>query len=358
MATSSRLVGFDVLRSALMLLGVAYHAAYAYVPGIAPYYFVEDPSTHPAFATIAGLLHAFRMPAYFALAGFFAHRAWVRRGTTAFVRDRLLRLGVPFLVALPVVWALELWVRRAARSLGVMGEGYPLADGVVFRPLHLWFLMTLMGLSLGALIIAPLLRARWVAHAARWAADRPWASVLALGLLNGLALHLLGEPRPADSFAPDGSGLAASTPYFFAGWLLAAPNHPWVPLKRWAPALLTLTVVGGLALFSSPLQWQTAGELMAGLVAWAGTLGCFGLALRLSAGGNASAHVDSAVDAAYWVYLTHYPLVLATQLAMTQVRGPAWLKYSVVCIASLGLSWLTWLGVRKTELGRLLGSRR
>ena len=103
-------------------------------------------------------IHVFRMAAFFLIAGFFARMMLEARGLGGFVRNRLVRIGVPLLVGWPIVMALivALWIAAfAAAHPGVALK--PPSAPAGHRPLlafpltHLWFLYVL--LLLYALVI-------------------------------------------------------------------------------------------------------------------------------------------------------------------------------------------------------------
>ena len=72
-----------------MLLGLAYHATYAWFPDVGPWYFVADGSPVPALPVLTGLLHAFRMQVFFALSGFLLYLPWLRSATEGGAPPRL-----------------------------------------------------------------------------------------------------------------------------------------------------------------------------------------------------------------------------------------------------------------------------
>jgi peptidoglycan/LPS O-acetylase OafA/YrhL len=99
-SSAARLPWVDNLRTLLILLVVNLHACitYSHVGG----WYVKEPPEPPlviraAFLLWEGHLQAFFMGLLFFLAGFFAHFSLERRGAKNFVRERLLRLGIPFL---------------------------------------------------------------------------------------------------------------------------------------------------------------------------------------------------------------------------------------------------------------------
>lgn len=348
-------MGLDALRAGLLLLGVLYHATYAYVPDVARWYFVEDVATHRAFAVLASLIHAFRMPAFMLLAGLFARLGFERRGGPGFLRERARRLLGPFALFLAPTLLVDWGLRRLARAWGLMDDRYALLDALAPRPLHLWFLLALFGLSVAAVGLARPLGSGVVRAAAGWLSR--WPQPLVLGALGtGAALQWLGEPLPATSFLPDLASVAFHAPFFLLGWVWWPEREAlqaW-PFTRalWLGAALLL----GAWLFDEPFQYLPRGRLLQGAVAWLGALGALAWAARRAAG-QVAAPVRFVVDAAYWVYLVHYPLVLALQLALARAGLPAGVKYALVVGGAAAVSFGCWPLARRTPLGPLLGAR-
>lgn len=99
---SSRLYFVDRLRVALAILVVLHHIALVYGASLEGYYYVEPPFTDPgAFVTLLAFAlvnQAWFMGAFFLLAGYFTPGSFDRKGVGSFLRDKLLRLGIPIAV--------------------------------------------------------------------------------------------------------------------------------------------------------------------------------------------------------------------------------------------------------------------
>jgi len=96
----SRLYFIDHLRAALVILVVLHHVAMVY-GGIQPFYYLEPPTDLLSFLVpmIFVLLNqAWFMGAFFLLAGYFTPGSYDRKGAGSFIKDRLIRLGIPLLV--------------------------------------------------------------------------------------------------------------------------------------------------------------------------------------------------------------------------------------------------------------------
>ena len=169
-----RLYALDNLRAAMMWLGIVLHVAVIYIAGPSPLPW-RDNQTTPTADLLMAFIHAFRMPVFFILAGFFVALLIERRGARAMAHNRLRRLGLPFVVFWPPIFALcgalaLAFLHRMAR--GTWGLDPALMQTAPSAPqglstMHLWFLWMLLWLSLGtALAHAGL--ARFAPDAAPW----------------------------------------------------------------------------------------------------------------------------------------------------------------------------------------------
>ncbi len=355
-AAPSRYDGLDAVRAGAMLLGVVYHAAWAWVPDVGPWYFVADGASHPAFDVLAKVLHGFRMQVFFALSGFFAHLVVERRGVDGFLSDRFRRLMVPFLVGAPLVVGLDWALRQWSLAQGTLHPRYEGGAELLFRPLHLWFLEYLFLYCVAAWLLLKLgARAHGVTRALASAWRVPEA-LLGLSLITFAGLFLLGEPNPAFTFLPQLSAHAHYAPFFVLGWFLWSTRHHLEPLKRrgWWMAAAALALAPWL--YSGPLQWKPWGLFLSALVAWLATLGLLGLAFRLPTAPRP--FLAAAVESSYWVYLVHHPLVVAGHLLLSKVAWPAGVEYAllvgVVGLLSFGSFRLL---VRRSPLAPWLGVR-
>jgi peptidoglycan/LPS O-acetylase OafA/YrhL len=99
----SRLFFIDHMRAALVILVVLHHVALVY-GGIPPFYYLEPPD--PTNDLLAGLVllafvlfnQAWFMGGFFLIAGYFTPGSFARKGPGSFLKDRLLRLGIPMIV--------------------------------------------------------------------------------------------------------------------------------------------------------------------------------------------------------------------------------------------------------------------
>ena len=116
----------DFLRAFAMMMGLVIHAPLLFwVPDFAKVYGIENIAPAEEWVNIMGrFISSWRMPLFFLLSGFFAILVIERKGTSQFLRDRVIRVGLTCLV---------------------FSSLYDISDGSFdFTTLHLWFLYELM----------------------------------------------------------------------------------------------------------------------------------------------------------------------------------------------------------------------
>jgi hypothetical protein len=142
----------------MMLLGIVLHAATFYLAAPPPHVpIVTDPNKSLVMDGIFELIHAFRMPCFFVLAGFFTALLVEKRGVAGAYRNRLARIGGPLLAGmftlLPVTLlfmvAFSMSVHfgsmtscqtaRTSRSYGKCPRRVGMPEGIPV--MHLWFLL-------------------------------------------------------------------------------------------------------------------------------------------------------------------------------------------------------------------------
>jgi glucans biosynthesis protein C len=341
-----RTSGLDVLRASAMLLGVAYHSAWAYVPDIGPWYVVADAASHPFFKVFTSVVHSFRMQVFFALSGFFSHLVFEKRPKT-FLKERFRRLMVPFCVCLPAVWLADALIRHWASSADLMDNRYQWHAGV-FRavPLHLWFLEYLFLFSLLAALSAQ-----------HWPAFRvgrfPVVTFFFLSLAAGLSLVALPEAAPDASFFPQPQAMVHYGVFFYFGWLLYPQQSQLEALKSQALAFLGIGLALSLWVFGRPVEYSPLGHFAQGFIAGAYVLSFLSFALKLL--NFTTPFLSFAVESSYWVYLAHYPVVMALHVALAPLPWPVFLKYVVVLALTLTLCGVSALGMRRTPFAAILG---
>src|SRR5437870_6095748 len=275
----ARYHSLDALRGVMVLLGIYLHAAVAYSEyGNWPW---KDGSTTGLFDVSLGLIHAFRMPVFYVMAGFFAALVLERQGAVGFARNRAIRILVPFAVGWAVLFPLVKLLAIAARSLEeptAMPPQFFSVREVLGRldPMHLWFLEYLLLFYAIALVAIPLSRRLPLLVVG---IDRIFRAIMisplgpcALAVMTFPTLCLMRDAAIDDpsGFAPEGRIVITYLTFFACGWLLWRNADVLSELRRFprAPILLMVGVVGvaGLldlvlaALDRNPYADRVAGE--------------------------------------------------------------------------------------------------
>lgn len=379
-----RLHALDAVRSFALLLGVAFHAALSFIPGMPPgLWAMNDHSPSPFLADASFVAHSFRMTLFFFIAGYFARQLHQRLGTRGFWANRGQRIAVPLVVgwlllfpAIAFVWYLGL--QKVFHGAPPAMPEMPKAAGT-FPLTHLWFLYQLLWLYAGTLLLRGAVARLDRGQGLRGLVDRVatgavrWpAGALTLGL--PLAAVLLatpawfppgGIPTPDQSLLPQLPATVAYGTAFAFGWLLhRAPGALAALRARWLLHGLLAIASSATCLYvlktQPPFGMPEAPKLMFTLAlvasAWCWTFAITGAALRFLAGHHPA--IRYVADASYWIYLVHLPLVCALQVWVGDWPLHWGLKYPFIVAASLALLFLSyhWL-VRPTPIGRLLNGR-
>lgn len=373
MQVGDRIHYMDNLRALAMLAGVVFHAAFAYSPLMHPLWPAADAGNARIVDLLAWFLHMFRMPLFFAIAGYFAALLVARRGMAGLFRNRGARVLLPLLLFAPPIlfgmgWLTE-WAARAvvhpSPALAWL-RGYIDQHGALpSMPgwAHLWFLFYLLLFTLLVWVASTLELGR---IGGRIAALPPVALVLGLPLTMTPALAMVGVPWPAPEFyLPSLWALLFFGVYFAFGYLLFQRGDL---LDRLHPHSAWL-LIGGIAAYAL-LSWLTRGfvpsqpstalrALHALLEACAGlwmTLWCLLAARRWLDTRNAA--MRWLADGSYWVYLVHLPILLAIQYPLLDVHLHWSAKFVISVAGTFLLAFASYqMLVRHTLVGRLLDGK-
>ena len=371
-AAQDRLHYMDHLRALAMLAGVFFHAALAYSPLMSGFWPLADRQSSAWVDGVVWGLHLVRMPLFFLVAGFFA--AWVveRRGQGGLFRQRLRRIALPFVIALPLaLWALSastVWaatnVEHASPMLVMIG-GFLAMDDTPRAPpgtTYLWFLYYLLLFT----VLHWVVRTLGAGHLGRWLVGRPPAwLLLGLPLLLVPALASVSAPHPApEGFLPQFWALIFYGAFFSLGallhgqpdWLARARRFaPWLALAcvaLYAAFLWRLAVELPTQSFGSTASWPVA-TLEAFLSVWLTVL-CLLAGQRLLDRANPA--MRYLAQSAYWTYLLHLPLLFLLQYRLMDLDWPWPLKFAAASLGTLAACLLSYqLLVRHTPLRRFVG---
>jgi glucan biosynthesis protein C len=368
----------------MMALGIVFHGAATYTTfPVGPVWRFKDRAVTPVCDVLFFLTHAFRMPLFFVLAGFFANLLFERVGTAAFFRHRAKRILVPFVVG----WLL-LYLPTASGMVYGAAIYTPspwLAVRTYFRSgaflhhlttMHLWFLYYLL------YFYAAILLLRWTSRALLGTSAREavgcWfrslvrspfrAVIFAVPTACVLAFMRTGGFDTDTGFVLRPTVVAAYAIFFGFGWLLWQAKDLLPRFQRHADIhVLLALLIAPLNIFFGSRNFRSLprydGEahaivaLTTSLICWLLIFGLMGLAQRYM--NRNSGRVRYLADASYWMYLVHLPIVLWLQIALAGWNAPASLKFLIVVMGTTAITLVTYeLFVRYTYIGSVLNGFR
>ena len=102
-ANIGRIHYLDQVRALAMMVGIFIHACFPYAYGMQENWTIRDDTSSLAITLGFYFLHLFRMPVFFLIAGFFANFLYQKRGVKGFLKHRVKRIGLPFVIFLPLL---------------------------------------------------------------------------------------------------------------------------------------------------------------------------------------------------------------------------------------------------------------
>jgi len=336
---------------------IVHHAGQAYGPtgGFWPISNSEHAALLGPFFTVNA---AFGMALFFLISGYFVPGSFDRKGAGPFLRDRFMRLGVPLVVFTTIMFVPFVWVsyaRSPGRDTGFLHYLWrTLFD--TWHLGHLWFLADLLALSVAYAAWRVVLGSR-----SREREPSPLGHATVVGFTLALAVVTFGVRVwfPIDRWVAvlgvlpvEPAHLARDASYFVIGilayrrdWLRTVPfrmGMGWLTVGIIAAALcFVLPVWSGGGLDAASLRWSM----------WEAFL-CTGLCLGLvvlfrSVVRQPGGLVRLALPQAYGAYLVHPAPILVLQVLLSNAALDPLVKFAVVSLAGVPLSFLVAGGVRR-----------
>jgi glucan biosynthesis protein C len=344
-----RLYFVQWLRVFLVSLVVAHHAGQPYGPtgGEWP---IRDPTSSPVLGVFFALNAAYFMGFFFLIAGYFSPGSCDRKGTAAFARDRVVRLGIPLAVFTFTVFALVAFSSQDATSNFIDFYMRDYIGRWQIEMGHLWFIAQLLAMSLIYALV------RWWHTRSGGAEERtvPLPSdrtillyAVTLGVVGALvriwypqdvwvrlAWLIPAEPAHLPQYASlFAIGLIAGR----GGWFTGIAERTGL---RWFAIGIAAFVAGVLLLWRPGLVPPGVGRsvvwgLLEAFVCVGMILGLLVIFRRyLSRPGRLLALLEGNV---YGVYIIHVFVVVPLQGALLGFELPALVKFAIVTLLALPL---------------------
>ena len=234
---SERIHALDGLRTMMLSLVILYHCVLSYMVAPSRNWTFKDEMTTLGADLIVRFIHAFTLPTFFMMAGFFSAMLYLRCGAAEFARNRAARIALPFAVGWmilhPIVGAGFVFANAAqmgSLSDGIAAAGASIADGSLLlrdSTMHLWFMYDLIFFYAAILALAPIILSvpvpwREAALAAfGFILARPWLRLPILALITFGMLRMVGGTLLCLSVLCPELAIAPGLRDVFRHWLVA-----------------------------------------------------------------------------------------------------------------------------------------
>lgn len=386
---SARYHYLDNLRALALMLGVFLHAAMAYSLYMHEVWLTAAPQKSSVLEAAMLFTHLFRMPLFMLIAGFFGCYLYQKHGAKGFIKNRSVRILLPFILFFPLL--MGSFIGLIMFAMGHVENKSPLlqlisivATNPSARPnmhastIQLWFLFNLVLFYCAMLVILKINTFSIKAWLSTCSVRTlrvilllvlPLLLVPALYSQYALPMHMADRPYPQLwSFGYYGIFFAVGWIVFSSQYLLDVVSNYW-----------KLMLVAGFIAFAIAYQFYPRTISMAAAINPEGhfpnralnlflaTLQAFVsvyMVMALLVLGKKFLNRENVVtryiaQSSYWVYLVHVPIVLFIQILLMDSELNLWLKYFLTVIVAFTISLLSYqILVRHTPIGWMLNGRK
>lgn len=376
------------LRTCVTLLVVLHHSLLAYVhyahfdrhhylSSSAP---IVDGARWLGFDLLVDFDDIYFMSLMFFISGIFVIPSLRRRGPWNYLSGRIVRLGIPFIIAvtvlMPIAYYPSYLQTGADLSFARYWAGYFGSYGWPAGPAwFIWVLLLFDSVVVLTALLAPTI-IRKSAMMPNWLAARPSTGlVLFIAVALGAYLPALYAYGPAQwvswgPFAVQASRFVLYMVFFIVGATTGSQgvNHELFgnksPFARWWAvfAIAGCAAFGGIVLIQIETLRQSpasSGPVSPMLAALLFVIACSAISIAMI--GGFIRHVDRSSDwtnllssCAFGIYLVHYSILTWVQTALIRINEPAAIKAGVAFVATFLASFTIIALLRKRPLFRLI----
>jgi glucans biosynthesis protein C len=368
--TSSRLLFIDNIRILLTILVLLHHLMITY-SGTGSWFYNEgrqDFITGAVGGWFCAANQSYFMGLFLLISAYFVPGSYDRKGAGRFLKDRLIRLGIPLAVYSWIINPLFVYALRF-KELNMPFWQFLVSKYFAGNPWigagPLWFVEVLLLFSLIYVLW------RWATRSrpAPPPASCPFPSsraIALLALLLAVGIFLVRIPMPMDSFTfgPLNLQLPFFVPYialFVIGvlayrrnWLAGLPDRTgrgWliaaiVLCLAWIPMMLTNGAAEGEVSFKGGLTWQAL--VYAFWEAFFGLSACIGVVYVFRRFFNRRGKVAGFLAPnAYTAYIIHAPVITFLAIAVKDLMLYPLLKWGLVALVAVPMCFVLSALIRK-----------
>ena len=367
MSERPRLFYLDNLRAVVIVMVIVLHTSITYMANPPVWWNVLDPDSSMLFTMLVLVVDVAIMPILFFVAGYLATPSLQRRGPRGFVREKVVRLGIPWVLGVVFLAPLATYMTYVSRNVPMSYLQFWATDfwGPLFSHGVYWFLGVLFVAFL-VLVYAYEFPARATLQAGPRVAQPKvrlfaWFVVLTAGGSILLAPILgLDDWRSLRVLVVQPARIAFYAGYFALG--IYAERHAWFTEGGFRPKL-ALWGPGCVLAGAAYLAYRLADTPRAvpAMAVTALLFSAFCLATLLAGVALFSRWVNGAGPAwrtlaanSFGIYYVHPLILYPLAYVLVGVSVPSWLKATFLVVVTLVLS----LAVSALVLKRGPGLRR
>ncbi len=372
---TERIHALDSLRAIMMLLGLVIHSAITYGTFEGYHWPLKDPESTGLFMDYTVLfIHAFRMPIFFVVAGFFGAMLFFERGHKKMLKNRIERILYPFIVFIIIlaptikfsaIYSNEVFADSAGPLMASLEPFKAIAGWIPSSTSHLWFLYYLLMITLVSFAIG-LLFNRFKSFTDRttlllnWIIQRPIVKIFVFSLLTIGLLLIMDSTWVATStdWTPDFNTFIFYFFFYFIGWILFKSKHLLSTFMQfdWALTILAIVLFTTLFFFRSSFD-DLQITIINSVTVWLFIFGITGLFMRYGSQHSHLMRYNS--DASYWIYLLHLTFTMLLPAFIVHWDIPAFAKFIFVLAVTSVICLITYhYLVRSTFIGKFLNGRK
>lgn len=328
----TRLPYFDAMRAYAVILGIVIHAASGYLVHSTPIW-PHLPQSSIMFDCMVWVIHMFRVPVFFFVAGFFTYDLWNRKAVWGFIQNRWKRIVVPFLMSAIIFNIPTILTNIFFHKLKTIHDFLIICSNLGFT----WFLEYLLIFYLLFLIINPIFKRSMFKKIANIIIAKHFYVVIFV-FVTFLMLWLNKSVYiPISlSYIPNFWLLLFYGLYFFLGVLVSHDSESVAKLFDWRWNYLFICFVLLVLNVTIMYRWPAKGITLA-IFLYSGAsfllFYCF-IAACIKFCHRQNRILQYISDASYWIYLTQVYLILQLQTLFSEY-GWIYFKFSVTCIITL-----------------------
>ncbi len=375
--SKDRLLFIDNIRILLIVLVILVHLAITYGAPVGGWYYQGRDYERQAgmigsffYVIFLGIIQSFFMGFFFLISGYFTHGSYERKGAGRYLKDRLLRLGIPLLFYILVIdplinYALALSKGFSGSFLDFLGLFISNYNGLGSGPL--WFVETLLFFAVFYILWRLLVKSS--DRESKIPGDR---KIAVFAIILGIVTFIVRIWLPLGwNYEP----LNLQIPYFpqyivmfiigliaFRGnWFLQMPTKKGILWSWIAIALLILSPIlllvymyaGDPALLAGGLSWQSFTFAL-----WEQFIGVaiiIALTVFYREKFKDQGRLEKAMsESVYSVYVFHAPIIVFLALVLRGIVLDPLLKFILVAPIAIFLCFLVGNYIRKLPIARII----